>query len=99
MNWFWRKLSRADRPRFEVSIEGEFTINWFRRKRVATDQDRRRAEALVQVELFGMMGGRTPDQKLTPVMRGPRLRPAVDAEDAWLPIDAVLIPPDRSDHD
>jgi hypothetical protein len=47
---------------------------WFKRERAPTEDDQRRAEALVQVEQRGMMGGRSPELKLTPVIRQPRFR-------------------------
>jgi hypothetical protein len=52
-------------------------MRWpWRRARPITDADRRRAEALVQVEALGMMGGKPPHLRLTPVIRAPRRRPA-----------------------
>jgi hypothetical protein len=49
-------------------------LSWLRRRR-ATEDDRQRAEALVEVEIRGMMGGRPPELRLTPVIRPPRMRP------------------------
>lgn len=51
-----------------------------RRARKAADRaaDRDRAEALVEVERRGMMGGKPPEMRLTPVERPPRLRPVIE---------------------
>ena len=43
-------------------------------------EERLRAEALVEVEKRGMMGGRPPELRLTPVIRPPRLRPLITYE-------------------
>lgn len=67
-------------------------MNWFWRRK-PNDDDRLRAEALVEAERRGMMGGRTPAMKIRPVLRAPRLRPA-DGEEVWMPIGTVsLLPP------
>lgn len=38
--------------------------HWWRRAEPATEQDRQRAEALVEVERLGMMGGKPPELRL-----------------------------------
>ena len=47
-------------------------------KRRTPTEERLRAEALVEVEARGMMGGRPLELRLTPTIRPPRLRPAED---------------------
>ena len=48
-------------------------LSWLWRRRLKpTEDETARAEALVQVEALGMMGGKTPEMRLTPVIRMPR---------------------------
>jgi hypothetical protein len=58
---------------------------WRTRRQRAANSERARAEALVEVERRGMMGGRAPELRLTPVIRPPRFRPveplAIEHED------------------
>ena len=58
------------------------------------DAERERAEALVEVERRGMMGGRSPEMKLRPVVRAPRRQrydnPSLpNNETSWTPIGTV----------
>ena len=69
------------------------------------DAERERAEALVEVERRGMMGGRSPEMKLRPVVRAPRRQrydnPSLpNNETSWTPIGTVSVafdPPSVSD--
>jgi hypothetical protein len=45
---------------------------WRRRPPKPPDDEQARAEALVKVEALGLMGGRAPELRLTPVIRVPR---------------------------
>ena len=59
----------------------KFKIVTLKRRRAKTrtpNEERLRAEALVEVEQRGMMGGRAPELRLTPIIRPPRLRPVED---------------------
>ena len=49
---------------------------WRKRRRQNHDAERRRAEALVQVEARGMMGGKPHALRIQHIPRRPRLRPA-----------------------
>ena len=49
---------------------------WRKRKRQSRDADRARAEALVEVEARGMMGGKPHALRVQHIPRRPRLRPA-----------------------
>ena len=49
---------------------------WRKRRRRAETNERARAEALVEVEARGMMGGKTIEQRIQHIPRRPRLRPA-----------------------
>lgn len=52
-------------------------VTWLRRRRrMMSEADRARAEALVQVEARGMMGGKAPELRIQSIPRRPRLRPA-----------------------
>ena len=57
-------------------------LSWvWRRRPRPTAADRARAEALVKVEALGMIGGKAPELRLTPVVRMPRNpRPAITYE-------------------
>ena len=51
-------------------------LSWlWRRQPKPIEDETARAEALVEVEQRGMMGGKPPELRLTPVIRPPRLRP------------------------
>ena len=69
------------------------------------DAERERAEALVEVERRGMMGGRAPELRLQPAVRVPRRQrydnPSLPSDEAsWTPVGTVSIafdPPSVSD--
>ena len=76
-----------------------------KRRRADAEREHLRASALVEVERRGMMGGRSPEMKLRPVVRVPRRQrydnPSLPSDEAsWTHIETVSTtfdPPSISD--
>ena len=76
-----------------------------KRRKADAEREHLRASALVEVERLAMMGGRSPEMKLQPVVRAPRRRrydnPSLPSDEpSWMPVETVAIafdPPSISD--